>query len=150
MKNKKLFIIAALIFILDRVSKTIILHKNIAYCPIIPKYLSITSLINTGAAFSLFQGKQFLLVLISGLAILGFIYYFSTRKIDSFQQISWGLLIGGAFGNLYDRIAYHFVVDFINLEFIKFPVFNIADAAISIGAILIFYHAFFLERRKNG
>jgi len=149
MKNKKLFIIAAFIFILDKLSKMIILHKNIVYYPLVKGYLSITSLVNTGAAFSLFQGKQLILIIISGIAILSFIYYFSTRKITSFEQIGWGLLLGGAFGNLADRISYNCVIDFINIECLKFPVFNVADAAISIGAILIFYHSFFLERKKD-
>lgn len=149
MKNKKLFITAVLVFILDRLSKQIILYKNIVYYSVINKYLSITSMANTGAAFSLFAGKQRLLIIISAAAALGFTYYFSRRKMDSFQQIAWGLLLGGAFGNLFDRIAYNFVVDFINLEALKFPVFNFADVAITIGAILIFYHTFFLERGKN-
>lgn len=149
MKNKKLFITTALVFILDRLSKKIIVYKNIVYYPVIQKYLSLTLMANTGAAFSLFQGRQKLLILISASAALGFIYYFSKRKISTLQQIAWGLLIGGAFGNLFDRIVYNFVVDFINIEAFKFPVFNLADAAITIGAVLIFYHAIFIERGKN-
>ncbi len=149
MKNKKLFITTAIVFIIDRLTKQIILNKNIVYYPVINKYLSITCMANTGAAFSLFQGKQHLLILISATAALGFVYYFSKRKITSFQQIAWGLLLGGAFGNLFDRIRYNFVVDFINIEAFKFPVFNLADTAITIGAVMIFYHAFFLERKKN-
>ena len=149
MKNKNLFITALIVFILDRISKQIILYKNIVYYPIVPKYLSITLMGNTGAAFSLLQGKHGFLIFISAASALGFIYYFSKNKINNFRQIAWGLLIGGAFGNLFDRINYGLVVDFINIEALKFPIFNFADTAITIGAVLIFYHAFFLERGKK-
>jgi signal peptidase II len=149
MKNKKLFITAIIIFILDRITKFIILSKHILYYPIVKDYLSITSVANTGAAFSILENQQLFLVIISSLAIIFFIYYFSKKNTGLILQLAWGCLLGGALGNLFDRISYKCVVDFINLECLSFPIFNVADVAISFGAIFLFYHYLFLEGKKN-
>lgn len=135
---------------MDRTTKFVILKNHILYYPIIKHYLSVTSVANTGAAFSLLENQQLFLVTISSLAIFFFIYYFSKKPTVPLQQLAWGCLLGGALGNLFDRISYKCVVDFINLECISFPIFNVADVAISLGAILLFYHYLFLEGKKNG
>jgi len=149
MKNKKLFTTAIIILILDRITKWVILNKNIIYYPIIKDWLSITAVSNTGAAFSLFKNQQFFLILISSFAIIFFIYYFSKKSIGLLPQLAWGCMIGGALGNLFDRISYKCVVDFINLECLRFPVFNVADIAISVGAVFLFYHYLFSEGKNN-
>jgi signal peptidase II len=149
MKNFKLFITAAVIFVLDRVSKFLILKSKILYYPILEKYLSISSVSNTGAAFSTFQGQQDLLILISSLAVLFFVWYFAKHPIPLLEQLGWGLLLGGALGNLFDRVVYNCVIDFINIECLQFPVFNVADMAITFGTILVCYYCFFIEGRKD-
>lgn len=149
MKNKKLFIIAIIVLFLDKITKWIILNNHISYYPVMKNYLSLSYVVNTGAAFSLFENQQFFLIIISTLSIIFFIYYFSKKNIDFIPQLAWGCLIGGALGNLWDRISYKCVVDFINLECLKFPVFNVADIAISIGAVVLFYYYLFLERKKD-
>ena len=146
MKNKKLFIIAAFIFIIDRISKEVIIHQNIVYYPIIKKILEITPVANTGAAFSIFQEQQIFLIIASTVAISFLINYFLRKKFVLLQQIAWGILLGGALGNLFDRVIHNCVIDFINLAFIKFPVFNIADIAITAGTLLII---FALEGKNN-
>lgn len=149
MKNSKLFITAAVIFVLDRISKYLILKSKILYYPILEKYLSISSVSNTGAAFSTFQGQQDLLILISSLAVLFFIGYFTKHEVAVLEQFGWGLLLGGAVGNLFDRVVYNCVIDFINFECLKFPVFNVADVAITFGTILVCYYCFFIEGKKD-
>jgi len=105
---------------------------------------------NTGAAFSLFENHGFLLTLISAVAVVSFSYYFLKNPLSSlFLSISWGLLLGGALGNLFDRIYYKCVLDFINIECLKFPVFNVADVSITIGAAMIFYYYLFTKEAKN-
>ena len=149
MKNKKLFLTAIIIFILDRITKWVILNNHIIYYPVIKNYLSLSSVVNTGAAFSLFENQQFFLTIISSSAIIIFIYYFSKKNIGSLPQFAWGFLLGGALGNLFDRISYKCVVDFINLECLSFPIFNVADVAISVGAIFLFYYYLFVEGKDN-
>ncbi len=149
MKNKKLFLTAIIIFILDRITKWVILNNHIIYYPVIKNYLSLSSVANTGAAFSLFENQQFVLTIISSSAIIFFIYYFSKKNIGSLPQFAWGVLLGGALGNLFDRISYKCVVDFINLECLSFPIFNVADVAISVGAIFLFYYYLFEEGKDN-
>lgn len=139
MENKKLFIIAAFIFIFDRISKEIIIRQNILYYPLIKNFLEITPTNNTGAAFSLFQGQQILLIIASTVAISFLIQYLFKKKLCLLQQAAWGILLGGAFGNLFDRVIHNGVIDFINLAFIKFPVFNLADMAITLGTLVVIF-----------
>jgi signal peptidase II len=149
MKNKKLFLTAILIFIFDRITKWVILSHHVIYFPVFKNYLSLSSVVNTGAAFSLFQNHQFFLIIVSSLAIIFFVYYFSKKNVAFLPQLAWGCLLGGALGNLFDRISYKCVVDFINLEFLKFPIFNVADVAISVGAFFLFYYFLFAEGKND-
>ncbi|WP_245860730.1 signal peptidase II [Candidatus Chloroploca asiatica] len=94
---------------------------------------------NTGVAFSMFQGHPELLT-IAALCIVAGAIYFYTAHLDHHQpliQASMGLIMGGAFGNLIDRIRLGYVVDFISVGW--FPIFNVADSAITIGAVLLIY-----------
>lgn len=149
MKNKQLFTTSLIILILDRITKWVILNKHIIYYPIIKNYLSFTPISNTGAAFSLFENQQIFLITISALAILFFVYYFSKEQLSLLPQLAWGCMLGGALGNFFDRISYKCVIDFINLECLQFPIFNVADIAISVGAVFLFYHYLFLEGKKQ-
>ncbi len=142
MNKKKFFIIIALIiFILDRLSKFYI-EGAIAYCEkfiIINKILSITKIYNTGAAFSILENNIMFLIIFS-LTVSMVIFYFLQKNANTMTTgdvIGWNLILGGTLGNLYDRVFYNYVIDFIQLDFINFPVFNIADASINIGAIII-------------
>lgn len=149
MKNKKIFFISLIIFILDRVSKMLVIDMNFEYHPIIKDVLSITPTINTGAAFSILQGHQTLLIVLSCIALIYLFQMFNKNLLARPLQVGWGLVLGGALGNLFDRIIYGFVVDFIRFEPINFPVFNLADAFITIGTIIIFYYYLFGEKFSN-
>lgn len=153
MKNKILFITAIILFILDRISKILVISNitESTFYPLIKGVISLTYLKNTGAAFSLLQDKQIFLISISIFIIIFIFKYFIKHTLpNKFTQIAWGMILGGAVGNLFDRLNYNYVIDFINLEFINFPVFNIADIAISIGVIAISYYILFIEgKNKN-
>ena len=93
---------------------------------------------NYGAAFNIFSGSRIFLSLISILFSILLIYLiFSKNTLNSFDLYSYSFILGGTFGNGIDRIYKGFVVDFINLNIINFPVFNIADISINIGFIFI-------------
>ena len=139
--NKLYFVlISLLILLLDQLTKYLIKFNFDA--SINKNYIlfNIDYIKNYGAAFNIFSGSRIFLSLISIVFSLILIYLIlfknSSKYIDLF---SYAFLLGGTLGNGIDRIFNGYVVDFINLNFIKFPVFNIADISINIGFILILY-----------
>ena len=141
MKNKRaLFFLstAAIIIILDQIlklilSRTLELGQSI---PLIKNLFHLTLIHNTGAGFGILKDHGSLLIWISIIA-MGIItyYYDQIPKKDRLPQIAAGLLMGGIIGNLIDRLAHGFVIDFFDL--MVWPAFNIADSAITIGVILL-------------
>ena len=98
---------------------------------------------NYGAAFNIFSGSRVFLSLISIVFSILLIYLiFRKNTINSFDLYSYSFILGGTIGNGIDRIYKGFVVDFINLNIINFPVFNIADISINIGFIILLYNIF--------
>ena len=98
---------------------------------------------NYGAAFNIFSGSRIFLSLISILFSTLLIYLiFRKNTINIFDLYSYSFILGGTIGNGIDRIYKGFVVDFINLNIINFPVFNIADISINIGFIILLYNIF--------
>ena len=102
---------------------------------------------NYGAAFNIFSGNRIFLSCISIIFTI-LLTYLIVRKnnLNSFDLLSYSFLLGGTVGNGIDRILKGFVIDFINLNFINFPVFNIADISINIGLVFIIY-SFFKNKR---
>ncbi len=133
-----IFLTGLLIIILDQLTKFFIrknFHLNESF-PIIKNTLHLTYVTNTGSAFSLFQGFNLFFIVFSVIAIIAILY--SIQKIkenEKWIQLSVGLLLGGTVGNLADRLALGSVVDFI--DFRIWPVFNIADSAITVSVILL-------------
>ena len=98
---------------------------------------------NYGAAFNIFSGSRVFLSLISILFSILIIYLmFRKNTLNSLDLYSYSFILGGTIGNGMDRILRGFVIDFINLNFINFPVFNIADISINIGFIILLYNIF--------
>ena len=98
---------------------------------------------NYGAALNIFSGNRIFLSLISIFFSLLLIYLiFRKNTLNSFDLYSYSFILGGTIGNGIDRIYKGFVVDFINLNIINFPVFNIADISINIGFIFLLYNIF--------
>lgn len=104
----------------------------------IPGLLSITHITNTGAAWSMLEGRMmfFYLVTIIAVAVLAYLFIKADKK-DYLYRFSLIFLLAGTVGNAIDRFTRHFVVDMFNLDFINFPIFNLADTYITIGVILI-------------
>jgi len=98
---------------------------------------------NYGAAFNIFSGSRIFLSLISILFSILLIYLiFRKNTLNSLDLYPYSFILGGTIGNGIDRIYRGFVVDFINLNIINFPVFNIADISINIGFIILLYNIF--------
>ena len=98
---------------------------------------------NYGAAFNILSGSRFFLSLISIIFSILLIYLILRNKnLNSIDLYSYSFILGGTIGNGIDRLFKGFVIDFINLNFINFPVFNIADISINIGFIILLYNIF--------
>lgn len=149
----KLFFISLIVFIADRLSKLWI----IAHIPsgqdvtIIPRFFRLTHVYNNGAAFSLFADTpspdkvRLLLIAFSAIAIvivLGVLW--KAGCVVNTTSVALAMILGGAVGNLYDRLAYRYVIDFLafNLFGYHYPDFNIADSCIVIGAGLLLLEVF--------
>jgi signal peptidase II len=108
--------------------------------PVIRNFLHMTLVHNTGIAFGLFknQGFVFIVIPIIAIVLLAYnIYYYRYRaeELNRFYIVAVSMILGGAIGNLIDRMTYGYVIDFV--DFRIWPVFNIADSAITVGAIII-------------
>jgi len=98
---------------------------------------------NYGAAFNIFSGSRIFLSLISIIFTILLIYLiYRKNTLNTFDLYAYSFILGGTIGNGIDRIYKGFVVDFINLNIINFPVFNIADISINIGFIFLLYRIF--------
>lgn len=157
--RKYYFLIAAVIVVLDRATKWIVAHRIILHdsIPVIPGFFSITHVQNRGAAFGIFddspsQWKIGLLVLFSALAlaVVTFLLWKNSHKM-SVTGTGLALVMGGAIGNLWDRLVAGQVVDFL-LFYVgsyRWPAFNVADSAIVCGAILLVSEILFAHNPKQ-
>ncbi|MBQ7953311.1 MAG: signal peptidase II [Clostridia bacterium] len=154
-------IVAIVAFLLDRISKVVMINNvfNIESLsidsvaetvPVIKDILHFTYLGNDGMAFGMFSGSKALLIVLCFviLAIIGFVIY-KTKPQKMFEKTCYGLIIGGATGNLYDRFAHGFVIDFIDVRFIDYPTFNVADCFVVIGAILLCTCVIFFDKKED-
>lgn len=150
-------LIAAVTIALDQVSKWaaqawLTYHEPVALLPV----FNLTLSYNTGAAFSFLGsagGWQRWLFTGFALAVSVFLVIWLRRlpAAERWQIAGLALILGGAVGNAIDRLAYGHVVDFIHVHWgdWHYPIFNIADSAITVGVVLVLVHAFFLEGRPQ-
>ncbi|MGH4120054.1 signal peptidase II [Clostridium sp.] len=129
--------------LLDRLSKIWALGtlKENSAVVLIKDFFSLEYLENRGAAFGILQNKIIILAIVTLLVISGMIYYIIAYKPKSkLVRISFALIISGALGNLYDRLFYKYVVDFILLHYkdvYYFPTFNVADMLVVLGTFVL-------------
>ena len=147
-QNRLYFIfLSLLICLLDQLSKYFISidYKSIVNTDLI--LFTIDYVKNFGAAFNIFSGSRIFLSTVSILFSLILIYFILKNNINkTIDLLSYSFILGGSLGNGIDRIFKGYVVDFINLNFINFPIFNLADIAINIGFFLILYNLFKLRQ----
>jgi signal peptidase II len=149
------YLVAVISFTVDQVTKNEIIKTlpNLQQYKIVFPWLWFTHVVNYGAAWSTFSGKTFLLSAFAALISLGLIIYerLSFVKRTKLLSFSIGFLLGGAIGNLYDRVLYGRVTDFLDLRYNGqniWPIFNGADISINIGiGLLILYYIF--QDKKN-
>jgi signal peptidase II len=144
--------VAVAVFVIDRVTKAWV-SENIPLGtarPVVGDYVRIVHAQNTGAAFGLLPERTTLLSVLSVVAVLAIVYYY--RQIASNSALvsaTLGMQLGGAFGNLLDRITQGYVVDFVDVGVgdLRFWAFNVADSSIVVGIILVTMALWYEEHR---
>ena len=139
--NKKTYIIAVLVLIIDQVSKSVIeafvnLNESIQ---VIKDFFYITVVHNTGGAWSIFSNHSYLFIIASVVAIVLLIKFMFGFKNNLRNNLAFAFLFGGIFSNLADRIFLGYVRDFLDFKLFgyNYPIFNIADITIVVGVILL-------------
>ena len=130
----KHYIIGIVIVIIDQLSKFLVIDKNIS---IIPNFIEFNYTQNTGGAFGI--GRINFSLIISIIIIIGIIVFLIKENTKITNYIPFVLLLSGSIGNLIDRIFKGYVIDFIDINILDFPNFNIADISIVSGVIVLLY-----------
>jgi len=147
--NVALFGLAALVVALDQWTKMLVrravpLNSSASLAPWLDPFVRLTHIQNTGAAFGLGQGFGRFFIYASFVAVLLIVLYFRrVSEHSALLRVALGLQLGGAIGNLIDRLVLGGVTDFVDLGW--FPIFNVADSSITIGTILLAIFALFLD-----
>ncbi len=141
-----ILVIVSVVLFLDQLTKFLAVRFLQLNTPValIKNFLYLTLVHNRGAAFGMFRNQLLIFVLISVFAIALIFYHLKNKKNSVLSGISLSLIAAGAIGNLIDRLRFGFVIDFLDLR--VWPVFNLADSAITIAALLLSWELLF---KKN-
>ena len=147
-------IISVLVVISDIITKRMAINGLLATdtMPIIKDVLHLTYVENRGMAFGMFDGGRmfFIMVTAAVLLVIAFILIKKSKtEKNVWQMMGFALVVGGAVGNLIDRVMRGFVVDFIDFRIINFPVFNVADIAVCVGSVLLVIYYLFKESKTG-
>jgi len=148
-----LYLILTVIFItIDQITKYLTV-QNLALFEtkeIIPNFLSFTYIQNEGAAWSLLEGKMWFFYIITLIVIVFLLYYLYTEgRKNKILGIILSVILAGTIGNFIDRVLFQYVVDMIKLEFINFPIFNVADILLTIGVATLLFYTVYEDKNSN-
>ncbi len=156
-----ILITSIIAFALDRLSKAAVLEFAFGLdfpdpakfgnsVPVIEDVFHLTYHGNTGMAFGMLAGNKALLIGLCAfiLALICFVIY-KLKPQKWVEKVSFGMIIGGAIGNVFDRIFYGFVIDFLDFCIINYPIFNVADCFVVVGAILLCLYIVFFEKKED-
>ena len=117
--------------------------------PLLPGIVELRFCLNDGMAFSMLAGKQALLIGVTSLMLLAVLIMLFVRKMPLAERIAWTLVLGGGVGNLVDRVLNGVVVDYINVLFMNFAIFNFADICVCVGVALLIVAALWETRQDE-
>lgn len=140
------------VVVLDQFTKWLAVEYliPIGTVPIIKDALHLTYVENPGAAFGMMQNSRWIFLLVSTVAIIAIIIYLiKFAPKNKLALLSLAFILGGGIGNMIDRVALGYVVDFIDFRLINFAVFNVADSFVCVGAALLIIYVLFIEGKEN-
>ena len=136
-----IFIISFIILVIDIISKRLVIGNLLTSesINVIGDFFRITYAQNTGVAFSLIEGYVGFIIIMTLVVIIMIFKYVKNNKVDKYEEIGYSFILGGAIGNLLDRVLYGYVIDFLDFNIFgyDFPIFNIADSFIVIGVFIL-------------
>jgi len=142
-------IFTAVLVIIDQITKYLTV-ENIALNEVvefIPNIVSFTYIRNTGAAFSILEGQMWFFYIVTIIVVAFLLYYMYTEAgEDKILGFILATVLAGALGNFIDRLLHQYVIDMIQLEFIDFAIFNVADSLLTVGVILLFIYTIYDEQ----
>ena len=145
-----MIIFTAFVVVADQITKYLVvanipLHGNM---PVMDGVFHLTYVQNDGAAFSSFSGMQWLFALVFLLFAAAIIWEFSKKRMPftTFERWCIASIFAGGLGNMIDRLRLGYVVDMVAVDFINFPVFNVADCFITVGCIVLLVHLIFFNK----
>ncbi|QTJ36355.1 signal peptidase II [Dolosigranulum pigrum] len=146
------YIIAMILIGLDQLSKYLTVQEIALgeVVHVIPDVLSLTYIRNSGAAWSILEDQMIFFYVITVVVVGALIYFLHTEgKRSPIASTGIAFIMGGAIGNFIDRLHLKYVIDMIRLEFINFPIFNVADMALTIGVIILIGYIVYDELVKK-
>lgn len=146
------YLLAALLIIIDQITKWNIVQNFELYQEkvIVPGFFSLFYIQNEGAAWGIFQGKMVFFYLVTLIVVGYLVYMFQQEKNKTkLVGISFALILSGAIGNFIDRLLNGYVVDMFRLDFINFPIFNVADVCLTVGVVMMLIHVLFFEKEEK-
>ncbi|ALV21225.1 MAG: signal peptidase II [Carnobacterium sp.] len=146
------YVLAAVIIGVDQWTKYLTVAHIDLYevVEVIPGVLSWMYIRNTGAAWSILEGKMWFFYLVT-IVVVGVVVVYLQKygKNSRLLSIALAFILAGSIGNFIDRLRVEYVIDMVRLEFINFPIFNVADMALSIGVVLMILYVFLDEKKQK-
>lgn len=146
------FLISALAIIVDQAVKwwTVANFAEGQGQDLIPGIVNIFYIKNPGAAWGILEGQMLIFYGVTFIAVAAMAYLiFKDRGKSAFASLAYALILAGALGNFIDRLRLGYVVDMFRLDFMQFPIFNVADMCLSIGVALLFIYTLFIEGKEH-
>lgn len=143
--------LTTVLVVVDQLTKyltvqNIALYENI---DIIPGFMSFTYIRNSGAAWSILEGQMWFFYLVTIIVSAAILYFlFTEGRKDKIYGTILAVILGGTLGNFIDRLLYQYVIDMIKVEFVSFPIFNLADSFLTLGVIALFIYSIYLEKKS--
>lgn len=140
-------ILVITIVLIDQITKYLSVSrlKELRSIAIIDGVFSLTYVENRGAAFGILQNQRWFFIVLTFIISIAMVYFLAThRQAPILLRVSIAFILGGALGNLIDRIRLGYVVDMLHFTLIDFPVFNVADCFVVVGTILLAYYILFM------
>ncbi len=150
---KRIILFSILLLCLDVFSKQLVVHfmevgQSIS---IVPHFFSLTYVKNRGIAFSMLEGNLLFVIFLSLMIIGGIFFFIRFKKLSWSESFCYALIVGGAIGNLLDRVIYGYVIDFFDFTLFGYEmaIFNVADIFIVLGVFLLLFMDFWKGRDKR-